>query len=191
AGAQVVSHTYTTTGTFSVTLTVTNDRGVAASTTQQVVVGATAAPTAFFVVSPTAPAILETVFFNADQSRAAVGHTIVQFNWDFGDGTTGSGSSTSHVYSVAGTYTVVLTVVDDTGQKGTIPLVLVIGTGAPTATFTFSQGGALTHTVNFDASATTPHGNATITDYSWNFGDGATLSSRTTPTTSHNYSSTA
>ena len=41
---KTVSHTYTALGTFNATLTVTNDRGLAASKTQTIAVGATAAP---------------------------------------------------------------------------------------------------------------------------------------------------
>src|SRR5437660_496466 len=40
AGGQRVSHTFTQSGTFNVTLTVTNDRSLSASTTVAVVVGA-------------------------------------------------------------------------------------------------------------------------------------------------------
>jgi hypothetical protein len=38
---------------------------------------------------------------------------ISDFSWDFGDGTTGSGSTISHTYGAAGTYTVTLTVADN------------------------------------------------------------------------------
>lgn len=40
---------------------------------------------------------------------------IVSYEWNFGDGNTGSGSPASHTYGVAGTYTVQLTVTDDDG----------------------------------------------------------------------------
>jgi PKD repeat protein len=51
------------------------------------------------------------VDFSADVS----GGTATQWNWDFGDGATASGSSVSHVYQNAGNYTVKLTVTDDRG----------------------------------------------------------------------------
>src|SRR4029453_1592516 len=73
ASGRTVSKTFTTPGTFSVTLTVTNDRGIAASTTQTVAVGSTTAPTAAFTFSPTAPATLQPVNFNAAASTAAPG----------------------------------------------------------------------------------------------------------------------
>ncbi|NCC34138.1 MAG: PKD domain-containing protein [Chloroflexia bacterium] len=36
------------------------------------------------------------------------GGTTVDFNWDFGDGTTAQGSRVSHTFTAAGTYTVTL-----------------------------------------------------------------------------------
>ncbi len=42
---------------------------------------------------------------------------IVSYYWDFGDGNTGSGMTTSHVYAASGTYTVSLTVTDDLGSN--------------------------------------------------------------------------
>ena len=45
--------------------------------------------------------------------------TIVSYDWTFGDGGTASGAKPTHVYSAAGTYTVTLTVTDDTGRKAT------------------------------------------------------------------------
>lgn len=116
-----VNHAFNTAGTYTVTLTVTNDRGMSASTTQQVAATLTAAPAAAFEFSPTTPAVNGPVFFNAASSRAAPGRNIVKYNWDFGDGSpNGSGSSTSHVYTAANTYKVVLTVTDDLGQTGTL-----------------------------------------------------------------------
>jgi PKD repeat protein len=40
---------------------------------------------------------------------------IVDYNWDFGDGSTGTGLTPMHIYAVDGTYTVTLTVTDDDG----------------------------------------------------------------------------
>lgn len=41
--------------------------------------------------------------------------TIAAYEWDFGDGSTGSGATASHVYAAPGTYMVSLTVTDDRG----------------------------------------------------------------------------
>jgi chitodextrinase len=49
-----------------------------------------------------------------DASTDPDGH-VVERSWDFGDGTTGSGSSPAHAYTQAGDYTVILTVTDEDG----------------------------------------------------------------------------
>jgi PKD repeat protein len=46
--------------------------------------------------------------------------TVSSYAWDFGDGATGTGATTSHPYATAGTYQVKLTVTDDDGGTGTV-----------------------------------------------------------------------
>jgi hypothetical protein len=90
---KTVSHSFTGSGTsFNVTLTVTNDRSLSASTSQIVPVTVSAPPGGDWVLSPSAPVVGDTIFFNADSVKAATGHQIVQYNWNFGDGATASGA---------------------------------------------------------------------------------------------------
>jgi PKD repeat protein len=108
-------------GNYLVRLTVTDSNGrTNQSAAQTVTVGAGEPPIATFVFSPTAPIAGDTVFFNATQSTAGAGHRIVRYQWNWGDGTSGSGSTTSHKYTTKGTYVVVLTVTDEVGQVGRI-----------------------------------------------------------------------
>jgi PKD repeat protein len=65
------------------------------------------------------PLINQPVNFNGGTSRAQPGHQIVSYAWDFGDGTFGSGQTTSHSYSLPRAYKVILTVTDDTGKTAT------------------------------------------------------------------------
>ncbi|MFO0704692.1 MAG: transglycosylase domain-containing protein [Candidatus Andersenbacteria bacterium] len=55
--------------------------------------------------------------FDASASTDNTG--IVSYAWTFGDGSAGSGKTTSHTYTSAGTYTVTLTVEDAAGNIGT------------------------------------------------------------------------
>ncbi len=79
ASGQVVKHPFTSVATFTVSLTVTNDRGVSNSTSQPVAVTAPAGPTASFVFSPDAPAAGQAVQFNAETSTSTFGHSIVEY----------------------------------------------------------------------------------------------------------------
>jgi microbial collagenase len=75
-------------------------------------------PTAQITVSPPSSTVGQAISFIGSQSVAAPGRTIVSYSWNFGDGTTGSGPTTSHPYGTAGTYTVTLIVTDDQGKQG-------------------------------------------------------------------------
>ena len=59
------------------------------------------------------------------------------YQWDFGDGTTGTGITVTHIYTIAGTYTVTLTV---TGSCGTSSDVTTVTLGQSCA-FAFTSGG--------------------------------------------------
>lgn len=108
-----VTHRFTRAGTFGVTLRVTNDAGLTATTTRQVTVSGTLpAGSADFVFSPTDPHVGDVVFFNGALSSV----TNASYSWDFGDGTSGSGVAPTHTYSQARTFTVTLTVANDRGQ---------------------------------------------------------------------------
>jgi PKD repeat protein len=180
---RVVTHTFSPSSSsiFTVTLTVTNDRGIAASATQTVSVGSTAGPTGDWLMSPTDPQVGETIRFNASPIQPAVGRQIVSYTWNWGDGTPdGSGVMATHVFPTSrSSFTVVLTVVDDAGGTLTVPHTLTIGSGAPTAQFTFLLITG-TRTVAFDASASTAQGGATLTDWTWTFGDTQSGSGQTT-----------
>ncbi len=106
-------------GTFTVTLTVTDNNGLSASTPQIVTVGPGTPPTAVFVFSPLQPKAGQTAFFNAGQSTAGPGRRISSYRWNWGDGATDSGATESHIFKTDGVYAVVLTVIDDVGQRGT------------------------------------------------------------------------
>jgi glucose/arabinose dehydrogenase len=65
-------------------------------------------------------------------------------SWDFGDGTTGGGTTVDHAYAAGvGQVTVRLTVTDGRGGRATSTLVLTPGNRPPSPTITAPAGGAL------------------------------------------------
>jgi len=128
---QVARHSFSTFGTYTVTLTVTDDRGQSASVSKSVSVAPTTAPKAEFVISPSAPMVGDKVFFNAALSSASPGRTIVRYDWDYGSGRQDSGMLVWQIYAQPGSYTVVLTVTDDAGNKGSASKTVTIGTPTP------------------------------------------------------------
>ncbi len=131
-----------------------------------------AAPTVEFVFSPNSPVVGQSIFFNASQTIAAVGHYITLFNWDFGDGVTDSttGQFPSHQYQIAGTYNVLLTVTDDVGAKSTRVHAVTIGQGLPTVVLVVSKNGL---TVTADAGGSFAAPGSAIVNYVFIWNDGS------------------
>ncbi len=63
-----------------------------------------------------------------DARGSSDNQAIVTYEWDFGDGTTGTGETTTHIYSDPGTYTVTLTVRDAAGNADTDVLTATVET---------------------------------------------------------------
>ncbi|MFE1646131.1 PKD domain-containing protein, partial [Microbacterium sp. P01] len=165
-------HTYAAAGTYTVTLTVTDDRGGSAVSSKDVSVTlpANVLPTAAFTSQVTNMSVALDATGSTDSDGAVTGYA-----WNFGDGTNGTGAQPLHSFSTAGTYTVVLTVTDDRGGVATVSknvTVTLAPNVLPTAAFTKTVSN-LTLSVNGAGSA---DADGTIASYAWNFGDGASAS---------------
>lgn len=171
ASGMTVEKVYDTPATYKVTLTVTDDVGRKGVTSKDVTVAAkSGALAADFTFSPTAPAVGQTVFFNAGSSTTPAGTTITSYAWDFGDGSTGTGATPTHVFTAAGTYVVRLTITNSAGQTATTTKEVPVAAGL-TATFTVSPtSGTVGAVINVNASASTAPPGRTIVSYTWNFG---------------------
>lgn len=95
---------------------------------------------------------------------------VVSYAWDFGDGTTDSGSALTHAFTAGGSYDVTLTVTDDRG--GTDSDVITVNPSdppnqAPSASFTTN---CLNLTCTFDGT-TSSDADGTVAAWHWDFGD--------------------
>jgi PKD repeat protein len=109
------------------------------------------------------------------------GGTITSYAWDFGDGSTGTGVTSSHTFGSAGPQSVTLTVTDSAAKTAKMShTVTVSGTSTPAAAFTVNCNQLA---CSFDASGSTDSG-GTLTSYAWDFGDTGTGSGLTP---SHTY----
>jgi PKD repeat protein len=137
-------------------------------------------PIANFTFNPTTGTVPVNIAFDASTSTSPNG-PIMSYAWDFGDGGTGSGMTTSHVYGFAGTFSIVLTVTDSVGKSATKSAQIVIAPPIlPVASFTYTidtSTGALIVAADGSGSSSA---NGPIISYNWNWGDGIGVSSGVT-----------
>lgn len=125
----IINHTYDILGDYNVTLEITDSEGQINSTTKTVFVQ-TQPPIANFTYLPLNPIVNQTIIFNASNSTDPDG-SIVSYEWDFDDGniTNTTDPVIIHIYSLAGNYTVELTVTDNEG--GTNSTILEVKCAPP------------------------------------------------------------
>ncbi|MBU6216844.1 MAG: PKD domain-containing protein, partial [Acidobacteria bacterium] len=180
------TYTYGTPGTYAVTLTVTDDNGVADSTSLSVEVSPVpnVPPTAVLGATPTTGKQNLTVSFTSSDSTDADG-VITSRSWNFGDGTGSSDANPTKTYTAAGTFTATLTVTDNAGAVSTSSTTITVTPNQPpTATI---SGGLLTGkaplaTSFSGAGSADPDG--LPLSFAWDFGNGQTA---TTSTASASY----
>jgi PKD repeat protein len=107
-----VTHSYAAFRNYTVVLTVEDDDGLTNST--EATIRVIAYPMVKFKYSPAEPLVNETITFDAKASQPN-GGSITSYDWNFGDDQKSTGNTTTHSYSITGTFTVNLTVTDSEG----------------------------------------------------------------------------
>jgi PKD repeat protein len=144
------SHTYNTSGTYTITLVVSNNCGT--DSTTSTVTLACNLPVASYIYNGDG---LTAQFQNNSSSG-------VSYHWHFGDGKTSTLTNPTHTYSTTGTYTVCLVAINGCGRDSTCDTVNVCT--PPTADF-----------VSADSALTTTYLNESLNGqtYYWTFGNNA------------------
>ncbi|MEW6051131.1 MAG: PKD domain-containing protein [Candidatus Zixiibacteriota bacterium] len=179
-GSQNPTHTYSTPGTFTARMDVTDAQNATCSKT--VVVTVTAASlNCSASATPTTGAAPLTVSFTG---TASAGQAPYSYMWQFGDGGSSSQQNPSHIYNAAGTYTATLTVGDAaSGNCSKNVTITVTGTALNCTASASPASGPAPLAVSFTGGAT---GGQQPYSYAWNFGDGGTS---TLQSPSHTYQS--
>ena len=121
------THVFKSAGTYTVVLIGTDSNGQSDSAVETITVTATDhPPTATFAWASLDAANPNKVSFDARDSNDMDGQ-IQKYEWDFGDGSTGTGDIPSHTYARSGTYTVKVTVTDDGGLTATATQAVTTG----------------------------------------------------------------
>ena len=109
-------HMYTSSGEFYPTLTITDNSGETATDTTTITVAEGNQLPVADAGEPVAGSSGVAVKFDGSGSQDPDG-SIDQYDWNFGDGNTGTGEKPEHTYTSGGDYTVYLAVTDNLGAS--------------------------------------------------------------------------
>ncbi|MGV1006539.1 MAG: PKD domain-containing protein, partial [Candidatus Nanopelagicales bacterium] len=159
------SHSYASAGTYTIRLIATTGNACADTITDTITI--LPKPAVDFT-SQSACQDNPALFFPSGMQNGAIS----SWYWDFGDGHNSLFQSPSHIYTFAGTYTVILTVTDTSGCSASRshPIIIV---PLPVVNFDYTSPTCSNDAVQF--SNLTTAGSGFIARWLWNFGDGNTL----------------
>jgi len=167
-------HTYQKGGRYTVNLTVDDGSGSDCSTASDMLeVRLNKAPIANAGDDKNV-CLKETVTFDGSRSQTELGEKLT-YAWDFGDGSTATGSVVNHKYTKGGKYRVKLTVNDGSGARYStdIDIVEINVNSAPTAVLKGPRQACVGESVDFDASRSHDPDRDALS-FLWDFGDGTT-----------------
>ena len=179
---RTISHKYASAGTFKAVLTVTDNQQGKGTTQKDIEVDNTRPPIPRFSVEPhNGDADTN---FRFDASNSGDDKRIVNYAWDFGDGHHDQGKVVRHVYGIARSFEVKLTVTDDDGLQASTFKDVEISGKPPIANFVVTPSGGPPGTVfHFDGSLSSDS-DGEVVQFAWTMGDGTELNGKQV---SHSY----
>lgn len=156
ATGNTVSHTYGTSGYYTVCLIATSECGGKDTLCQGILLSCPVPVSAF-----THTATSTTINFTS------LGSGLTSHSWQFGDGSTSAAINPSHTYSAPGTYLACLTTTNGCGSSATCQNITVT---CPVPSYSF------TYAIDSLTVAFTPQGSSSFpATLSWQFGDGTSI----------------
>ncbi len=160
-------HIFSDSGSFIVTLQVTNATGCQDTISQEVFINSL--PDVDFTVNPDSTCVGSITYFNG------TGSDIISWFWEFGDGGTANVQNPPHIYTEPGTYDVTLTVINLNGCSNSVTHTVWVN-AQPTPLFSIENQCYTDSTYFFDESFVN---NSIINSWTWNFDDPASGASNT------------
>jgi gliding motility-associated-like protein len=179
-GFNSVFHNYASPGTYNVKLKLIDTTFCNSPDSLVIQIRVAALVKAQFTTPPTGCVPYNAIFDNT----SLAGQT---FQWDFGDGTSSTTISPTHLYATAGTYTITLIANDPNtcNLADTITKTIILF-NAPIAGYSFAPDPPVENTAIIFNNSSSP--DAIL--FNWNFGDGDTLRTTSRLPIQHLYNST-
>ncbi len=172
-----VSRPYSSPGTITVSLRVTDDDGDTDEESVSLVVNSP--PTAGFIYEPSTPSVGEQITFSSTSSDAQGPIPDSSQLWDFdndGQFDDATGRTVTHAFSSPGTKPVGLQVTDSDGATATVVRNVVVPPNQPSAAISFAPQAPLSgEAVTFDGSGSTAPAGQTITAMNWDLDEDGTF----------------
>ncbi|MBL7914833.1 MAG: PKD domain-containing protein [Bacteroidia bacterium] len=172
--SQTPSHTYTSGGSYTVTLVVTSATGCTDTLVFATPITVNQTPNANFSRSQNNGCEPLTVLFNSTSTLL----NNPQYNWSFGDGGTSAVSTPTHTFNSSGTFNVTLIVTNDGGCNDTVVKPVIVYPKPDAIASASVMSGCSPLAVTFTNSS------LNATTYTWDFGDGT---SSTAANPNHTY----
>jgi PKD repeat protein len=174
------THQYTNDGSYTATLTVTDNNLDTAQDTAPVTI---TTPTLIAEAGgPYTGTLCDSVSFTGSATGGCPPYT---YSWTFGDGNTSTDQNPTHQYTSDGSYTATLTVTDNIGTIASDTASVTISTPELVADTHGPYSSTVCDPVSFTGSASGGCPPYTYYTYSWDFGDGET-SNQQNPTYQYN-----
>jgi gliding motility-associated-like protein len=159
-------HIYTTSGSFAVTLRVTNSQGCFSTISRPAYINVNPGVRSSF--TNTTPTICKPPF-NISFTNTSTGPGTLTHQWNFGDGTTSTETSPSHVYTSPGNYSVTLITTSSEGCSDTLRKVNLLNLLNINSAFTTVDSVCINAPITLQNQSSP----APVSQI-WDFGDGTT-----------------